>query len=114
MDEGGAIQGLRLDIFAGEGPDLNSSLYGTSDAAIWIYRTQFLGRTTTSDGRQANGPAAVYEIIPEAYKELYHSLFCKQFLPYPHPIRDPTSHARISPQELLDFPHGPVSGELCA
>jgi len=30
-------------IFAGEGPSLSSSFYETSAAAIWLYRTRFLG-----------------------------------------------------------------------
>jgi 3D (Asp-Asp-Asp) domain-containing protein len=80
-DTGGAIQGYRLDIFAGQGPGERSTRPGDSPALRWIgVQATHLPNITTADGRPALGPASAYQIVPDYLQELFHYLYCNLLL----------------------------------
>jgi 3D (Asp-Asp-Asp) domain-containing protein len=76
-DEGNAIRGYRLDVFAGQGPGTGAT--NNTPALLWIAAHTYLGTTTTWDDRQGLGPTRVYQPIPRGWQDLfYRVLLCGQ------------------------------------
>jgi RHS repeat-associated protein len=80
-DTGNAIRGLRLDIFAGEGPGLRSRDLNQSPSVAWGGQHRYLGITITWDGRSAIGPTPGYQRVPTEYEQFYRALYCDNTAP---------------------------------